>query len=183
MGFACWLRYCSDITHRRPTKLCTMFDHLLGWYTIYTFSRALAPRRNFARCKIHFTSKSCVLLYWQRCCTALQQPALAKLCGVAHEIELRNFRRGRHLYLAGRPSRWASAHILVNICYEYSGYKYTANTTACQLTNIITLTSNNILRQNIMYTAVNYRQGYWTSRKQTNLQSTCTQDILAYTLG
>jgi len=28
-------------------------------------------------------------------------------------MELRNFRRGRHLYSAGRPSRWASAHILV----------------------------------------------------------------------
>jgi len=28
-------------------------------------------------------------------------------------MELQNFRRGRHLYSAGRPSRWASAHILV----------------------------------------------------------------------
>jgi len=28
-------------------------------------------------------------------------------------MELRNFRRGRHLYSAGRPSRWASANILV----------------------------------------------------------------------
>jgi len=35
-----------------------------GWYTIYIL-RALAPERNFARCKIHFVSKSCVLLYWQ----------------------------------------------------------------------------------------------------------------------
>jgi len=26
-------------------------------------------------------------------------------------MELRTFRRGRHLYSAGRPSRWASAHI------------------------------------------------------------------------
>jgi len=34
-------------SHRRPTKLCTMFDRLVGWYTIYTytyiFSGALAP--------------------------------------------------------------------------------------------------------------------------------------------
>jgi len=36
-----------------------------------TFSEALAPRRNFARCKVHFTSKSCVLVYWHRYCTAL----------------------------------------------------------------------------------------------------------------
>jgi len=38
----------------------------------YTFSGAVAPWRNFARCKIHFASKSCVLLYWQRYCMALQ---------------------------------------------------------------------------------------------------------------
>jgi len=29
--FASCLRYCSDIAQRRPTKLCTMFGHLLGW--------------------------------------------------------------------------------------------------------------------------------------------------------
>jgi len=38
--------------------------------------------RNFARCKIHYASKSCVLLYSQRYCTALEQWASAKLCGV-----------------------------------------------------------------------------------------------------
>ena len=27
--------------------------------------------------------------------------------------------RGRHLYSAGRPSRWALAHILVGICYNF----------------------------------------------------------------
>jgi len=35
MGFASCLRYCSDVTHRRPTELCTMLGRLLGWYTIY----------------------------------------------------------------------------------------------------------------------------------------------------
>ena len=30
-------------------------------------------------------------------------------------MELQNFRRGHHLYSAGRPSRWASTHILVII--------------------------------------------------------------------
>jgi len=34
---------------------------------------------NFVSCKIHFASKSCVLLYWQRYCTALEQWASAKL--------------------------------------------------------------------------------------------------------
>ena len=79
-------------------------------------SGAVAPRQNFARCKIYFTSKSCVRLYWHRYCTALQQLTSAKLCGVVQVMELRNCRRGRHLYSAGRPSRWASAHILVLCC-------------------------------------------------------------------
>ena len=47
-----------------------MFGRLLGWCNIYTFG-ALSPQRNFARCKIHFASKSCVLIYWQRYCTTL----------------------------------------------------------------------------------------------------------------
>jgi len=29
-GLESWLRYCSDVTHRRATKLCTMFGRLLG---------------------------------------------------------------------------------------------------------------------------------------------------------
>ena len=44
-GFASWLRYCSDVTQWKPTKLCTMFGCLLGWYTIvtiYAFSGAVA---------------------------------------------------------------------------------------------------------------------------------------------
>jgi len=42
-GFAFWFRYCSDVAQRKPTKLCTMFGRLLGWYIIYTFSGVLAP--------------------------------------------------------------------------------------------------------------------------------------------
>jgi len=40
-----WLRYCSDVAHRRPIKLCMMFGRLLGWYTIhvYTFLEAFSP--------------------------------------------------------------------------------------------------------------------------------------------
>ena len=42
-GFASWLRYCSVVDRRKPTKLCTMFGSLMGWCTIYTF-RGLLPR-------------------------------------------------------------------------------------------------------------------------------------------
>ena len=41
--FAYWLRYCSDVAHRRPTKLCTIFGRLLDCYTVYTFLGAFAP--------------------------------------------------------------------------------------------------------------------------------------------
>jgi len=106
-GFASCLCFCNNVAHRRPTKLCTMFGCLVGWYTIYTFLGALGPSRNFARCKIHFATKSCVLLYWQRYCMALKQWVWAKLCGMVQGMELRNFYRLRHLYSAGRSSRFA----------------------------------------------------------------------------
>ena len=53
--------------------------------------------------------KSCALVYiYIGSVTARHSSS-----GVVQGMELRNFRRGRHLYSAGRPSRWASAHILV----------------------------------------------------------------------
>jgi len=77
--------------------------------TLYiTFLGALAPNRilpgaNFTLCP------SLAFCY----CTALEQCRSAKICGIVQGMELRNYCRGRHLYSAGRPSRWASAHILV----------------------------------------------------------------------
>jgi len=38
---------------------------------------------------------------------------VSQTCGVVQGMELGNFRRGRHLYSAVRPSRLASAHILI----------------------------------------------------------------------
>jgi len=61
---------------------------------------AVAPEWNFASYKIHFAANSCVLLYWQRYCTALEQWASAKVCSVVQGMELRNFVRERHLYSA-----------------------------------------------------------------------------------
>jgi len=87
----------ADVAQRKSTKLCTMSGRLLGTYTIY-FS-GLLPQRNFSRCKIHFASKSCVILYWQRYCTALEQWASAKLCGVVQGMELRNFRSSGATYI------------------------------------------------------------------------------------
>ena len=41
-GFRVLVRYCSDVVHRRPTKLCTMFGRLIDCYNVYTFSGAVA---------------------------------------------------------------------------------------------------------------------------------------------
>jgi len=98
-GFASLLHYCSDVAHWRPTKLCTMFGRLLCWHAVYALSAAHAPWQNFAMCKIHFTSKSCVLVYWHRYCMALQQRALAKLCGMVQGMELGNFCREGVTYI------------------------------------------------------------------------------------
>ena len=117
-GFASCLRYCSDVAHRRPTKLCTMFGRLMGWYTVYTFSGALAAWHNFARCQIHFTSKSCVRRHWKRYCTALHQRASAKLRASYKEWNYGTFadgvtyiQQGGH-HVGHRP-RYCNVNVLV----------------------------------------------------------------------
>jgi len=115
-SFAPWCHYCTDVAHRRPTKLCTMFGHLLGSYTIQALSGALGPWRNSATCKIHFAFKACILLYW------LQQCASAKLCGHGTRNGITELlQRAPPIFSAGRPSRWASAHI--SSCYSNAGQK------------------------------------------------------------
>jgi len=103
-GFASWLCYCSDVAQRKPTKLCTMFDRLLGWYTIYTFSGVLPCNRILPGAK--FTLHPSLALFYIGNVTAWhsssgRQPNFAALS------------RERDLYSAGRPSCWALAHILV----------------------------------------------------------------------
>ena len=46
-GFVSCLRYCNDVAHRRPTKLCTMFGRLLCWlvHYIYIFGGSCPPDR------------------------------------------------------------------------------------------------------------------------------------------
>jgi len=57
-----------------PEANQTAWNLAISWAgTLYVHFRGLLSRQNFARCKIHFASKSCLLLYWQHYCTALQQ--------------------------------------------------------------------------------------------------------------
>ena len=108
-------RVLASLLHRRHSTDVNQTLHDV-WpspglvYYIYIFG-VLAPSRSFSRCKIYVASESCVILYWQGYCTALQQWASTKLRGVVQWMELRNFGRGRHLYSTGRPSHSALAHI------------------------------------------------------------------------
>ena len=70
-GFSSWLRYCSNVIHWRPTKPCTTLGRLRGCYIIYTFRQLLPPDGILPGAKFTLRPKSCVLLYWQRYCTAV----------------------------------------------------------------------------------------------------------------
>jgi len=59
-GFASWLAVITSLSGGQPNfAQCLAVSCRLAQYA---FSAALAPQRNFATCKLHFTSKSCVLL-------------------------------------------------------------------------------------------------------------------------
>ena len=103
-AFACWLRYCTDVAQWTSTKVCMMFCCLLGWYTfIYTHFWGFLPR-NGILLRAKFTLRPSLAFCYIGGVTARhsssgRQPNAA-------------FSRGRHLYPAGWPSRWASAHIV-----------------------------------------------------------------------
>jgi len=91
MGFVSWLRYCTDIAQRRSTRLCTMFGHLLGWYTIYTFWGALASNGILPGAK--FTLRPSLAFFYIGSITAWhsssgRQPSFA----MWSHMELQNFR-------------------------------------------------------------------------------------------
>jgi len=118
-----WLPCTSHYCTWHPSDLTTgLHGQVPGLvHYIYIFGCS-CPWRTFAGCKIHFTSQSCILLCCQCYCTALQQRGSAKPCGVVQGMELRNFGRGHHLYSAGWPSRYASAHILVRVCFVHVSF-------------------------------------------------------------
>jgi len=78
-----------------------MFGRVLSWYTIYTLAGALAP---LTGAKFNLRQN---LAFYTGIVTARHSSS-------GHQPNFAAFSRERHLYSAGRPSRWASAHILVN---------------------------------------------------------------------
>jgi len=117
-------RVLASLLHRRrstevkQTAGCLAVSWAGKLYT-YIFGGS-CPLTEFCHLQNSLASKCCFLIYWQHYCTALEQRASAKVCGVVQGMELWNFRRGHHLYLAGRPSIWASAHILSSFYFFYS---------------------------------------------------------------
>jgi len=91
-----------------------MFGSLLGWYTTYSFWRLLPPGGILPGAK--FTLRPTLVFSYIASVTARHSSSGRQPnCDVVQGMELPNFRRGRHLYSVGRPSRLASAHILVGI--------------------------------------------------------------------
>jgi len=70
----CLAIFCAD----------TLYIHFGGSFLLTKFCQV--------QHNIHFASKSFVLLFWQRYCTAIEQWASAKLCGMVQGMDLWNFR-------------------------------------------------------------------------------------------
>jgi len=90
-----------DIVLRRSTKLCTMFGRLLGCY-IYIFGGS-CPLMEFYQVQNSLCPN---LAFYIGGISARHSSSL-------HQPKFAAFSTGHHLYSAGQPSRWASAHILV----------------------------------------------------------------------
>ena len=91
-----------------------IFSPVHYMYIIYIF-RGSYPPPYFARCEIHFSFKSCVLLYWKLTAQHSSSGRQPNFAAWDKEGNCGTFApRMRHLHSAGRPSRWASAHILLD---------------------------------------------------------------------
>jgi len=99
---------------RSPDANKTARSLAVSWAgTVCIHFGSSCPLTEFCQLQIHFPSKSCVLLYWQHYCAALEQRPSAKLCGMVQGTELQNFRKGRHLgghHVGHRP--YSSYYIL-----------------------------------------------------------------------
>jgi len=84
----------------------------MGWYTIYIYILGA-----LIRFKNHFASNSSVILYWQRYCTALEQLASAKLCGVVSPRD-----RAAMPFDIGR-SNCLVCYLLARTCHGHTGFQ------------------------------------------------------------
>jgi len=105
-GFPSWLHYCTDVSQWRPTKLCTMFGWLLGWYTMYTFWGPLSPNRilpgaNSVCIQVLRSPILAALMHGTRAVVVSQTLRHGTKNGIRELLLLVTFNRGRHLYSQG----------------------------------------------------------------------------------
>jgi len=105
--------YCIDVANRRPTKLCMMFGRLLGWYTMDTFSKALAPDGILTGAK--FSLRTSLAFSYIGSVTARHPRSGRQLNFAAwyKEWNYGTFAEGATYLLLGGLHVLASAHILV----------------------------------------------------------------------
>ena len=78
--------------------------------SLYIHFRGLLPPDGILPGANSLYVQSCILVYWQHCCTARQQRALAKLRHGTRNGIMELSQRAPSIF-GGRPSRLASAHI------------------------------------------------------------------------
>ena len=84
MGFMSWLRYCTDVGHRRPIKLCTMFGRLLGWYTTVHFRGFLPRYRILSGARFTLHPPSLALSYFGSVTARHLSSGREPNCGIEH---------------------------------------------------------------------------------------------------
>ena len=129
--------FVAELHRRRSTEVNQTFHDV--WPSpalVYTIG-GLCPVTKFCQLQNSLCAQVLLSINWH--VTAWHSSmASAKVCDVVQGMKLRNFRRGRHLYSAGRPSRWASAHIIVIIrphrstTYVDAAYCYRPSGVVCR---------------------------------------------------
>ena len=111
-------RVLASLLHRRrsteSTTLCRMFDRLLAWYTIYTFWGLLLPNGILPAAK--FTLRPSLAFSYIGCITAWHSSSGRQPNAVDwYKDGITELSWPHILYSDVRPSRLASAHILVYV--------------------------------------------------------------------
>jgi len=83
-GFRVLAALLSDVTHQRPTKLCTIFGRLLGWYTTHRFSGVLAHYRILPGAKFTLHPPSFALSYFGSVSARHLSSEREPNCGIEH---------------------------------------------------------------------------------------------------
>ena len=101
----CWLCYCTDVAQQRgqPNFARCLAISCAG--TLYIYFREILPRNRILP-GAKFNLRPSLAFSYIGSVTARHSSS-------GHQSNFAAFGRGHHLYLAGRPSHWASAHILV----------------------------------------------------------------------